>query len=109
MVIHFGLRSTVWRFLATAFIASLLTCGCAKKEATQPPQAVKVKVEVVKPSEVSDKSTLIGRMDSRHAIAVYPKVDGHISRILVHPGQAIKQGDLLIEIDDLKQQAAVSE
>lgn len=109
MVIDFELRATAWRFLAVTFIVSLLAYGCAKKEETlPPPQSVRVKVEVVKPSEVSDRSTLIGRMDSRHAIAIYPKVDGHITQILAHPGQSVHKGDLLIEIDDLKQQASVS-
>ncbi len=108
-MIYFALDRTQRRFLGIVFIASLLMCSCAKKEEmAPPPQSVKVKVEVVKPSEVSDRSTLIGRMDSRHAIAVYPKVDGHITQILAHPGQSVHKGDLLIEIDDLKQQAAVS-
>ncbi len=108
-MIDFRLRADIWRSSLASFICLLLIGGCAKEQAAPPPQSVKVKVEVVQPSEVSDKSTLIGRMDSRHAIVVYPKVDGHISRIQVRPGQQIKKGDPLIEIDDLQQQAAVAE
>lgn len=69
---------------------------------------VKVKVEVVEPSQVKDKVTFIGTLDSREAVAIMPKVDGNIQRIRVQPGDHVKKGQLLVEIDSLKQQAAVA-
>ncbi|MCC7527553.1 MAG: efflux RND transporter periplasmic adaptor subunit [Candidatus Melainabacteria bacterium] len=103
------------RMLPLCIAVSILASSCQadKGKEGKPEQAavlpsVKVKVEVVEPSQVNDKVTFIGRLDSREAVAIMPKVDGNIQRILVKPGDHVKKGQLLVEIDSLKQQAAVA-
>jgi multidrug efflux pump subunit AcrA (membrane-fusion protein) len=69
---------------------------------------VKVKVEVISPQAVTESATLVGRLDSRKAVSLYPKVDGSITRILVAPGENVRAGQLLLEIDPTKQKATVA-
>ncbi len=96
--------------MAAALLFAIALSGCSKDNHGPPlSDAVRVKVQVVGASEITQRTPLIGRMDSRHAVAIYPKIDGHISRILVKPGDEVKPGQLLLEIDDLKQQAIVAE
>lgn len=102
-----------WQQLFVLIITGsfLVSCQANKEDKsaqTSALPAVKVKVEVVEPSDVKDKLTFIGRLDSREAVAIMPKVDGSIERILVRPGDHVKKGQRLVEIDSLKQQAAVA-
>jgi multidrug efflux pump subunit AcrA (membrane-fusion protein) len=97
------------RQILLASCLALFLCGCEEKKTEAPVAApVKVKVESISPEQVTESATLVGRLDSRKAVSLYPKVDGTISQILVAPGQNVRAGQLLIEIDSLKQKAAVS-
>lgn len=91
-----------------AALVSATGCAGSKEDKAGDKDPVKVKIESVGPSSVSEKAALLGRLDSRHAVSLYPQVDGSIKRINVHPGQEVKPGQLLIEIDALKQEAAVA-
>lgn len=97
--------------LAIFTFLSITLSACDKKAEEAPVTAapVKVKTEMVEPSLVSDKATLVGKLDSRHAVSLYPKIDGTIDSILVEPGQHVEPGQLLITIGAIKQEAAVAE
>ncbi len=105
-------RQLLMLVLSCVLVVNLSACskdkGEESKQAAQTPPVAKVKIETVELSSVSDKTTLIGQLDSRQSVALYPKVDGNIQQILVNPGDHIKKGQLVAEIDSLKQEAAVA-
>ncbi len=46
---------------------------------------------------------------SRRSATIQPQVDGNLTRIFVTSGQAVKAGQILMQIDPLKQVAAVEQ
>lgn len=93
--------------LATAAFA-LLAFGC--KPAVPPPaapQAMPVQVAAVTLSPVPTSDTYVATIKSRRSSTMQPQVDGNLTRIFVHSGQAVKAGQILMQIDPLKQAAAV--
>jgi multidrug efflux pump subunit AcrA (membrane-fusion protein) len=97
------------RQVLAAIFSAVALLGCEKKEAAAPVvPPVKVKVESIEPQSIVESATLVGRLDSRNAVSLSPKIDGTIAAILVNPGDSVRAGQLLMEIDSTKQKAAVS-
>lgn len=53
--------------------------------------------------------SLIGKLAAERAVVIAPQVTGKIKQIAVTSNQSVKQGQLLIELDDMKAQAAIAE
>lgn len=60
-------------------------------------------------SSVPQSDNYVATIKSRRTTTLQPQVDGRITRILVHSGQTVAAGQLLLQIDPLKQQAAVQQ
>jgi RND family efflux transporter MFP subunit len=60
-----------------------------------------LQVEVLKlePGPVRDVGEYLGTLTSRRSITLYPQVEGYVQRIAVKPGEQVKQGQLLLEVD----------
>ena len=82
--------------------------GCSKP-AAPPPQtrAMPVKVSTVSLTDVPSSDTYVATIKSRRSSTMQPQVDGNLTRILVKSGDVVKAGQLLMQIDPLKQIAAV--
>ena len=93
--------------LATLF-AVLALAGC-HKPAPPPaaPQAMPVQVSTVALSPVPSSGTYVATIKSRRSATMQPQVDGNLTRIFVHSGEAVKAGQVLMQIDPLKQVATV--
>lgn len=94
----------------TAALVALLVAGC-QKAAPPPPaqQAMPVAVMPVSLSSVPLSDSYVATIKSRRTTTLQPQVDGRITRILVHSGQRVAAGQLLLQIDPLKQQASVQQ
>lgn len=92
-------------------IAGTFLAACKKEDGelkeARGPGAAKVKVETVDKSEIVESVNFVGKFDSRHSVNLYPKVTGHIKEIYVRPGETVSKGKLVIDLDLLKQEAAV--
>ena len=93
---------------------SLLLCvgltACSKsapKQAAAGPQALPVKTLTVASKPVPRSDEYVATIKSRRSATLNPQVDGNLTEILVHSGQAVKAGQLLMMIDPSKQQATV--
>ena len=86
-----------------------LMAGCTKAAppAAPPPQAMPVQVQPVSLSAVPSSNTYVSTIKSRRSATLQPQVDGNLTKILVKSGDAVKAGQLLMQIDPLKQVATV--
>ncbi|WP_434386611.1 efflux RND transporter periplasmic adaptor subunit [Melittangium boletus] len=62
-------------------------------------QPLAVEVIQVQPGPVRDTGEYIGTLISRRSITLYPQVNGYVKRIAVRPGEQVKRGQLLLEVD----------
>lgn len=93
---------------AVLLAVAALTAGCNQKVAQAPPmQAMPVKVVPVELSPVAKSDTYIATIKSRRSATIQPQVDGALTRIYVHSGDHVRQGQPLMEIDPEKQVALV--
>jgi len=91
----------------TGMVAALLA-GCTKAAPPPaPPQAMSVQVQPVTLSGVPSTDTYVSTIKSRRSATLAPQVDGRLIKILVKSGDQVKAGQMLMEIDPLKQVATV--
>ena len=106
---QFGL--SVYALMLASTLA--FAAGCGKTSAGDPaaggaPQAMPVQVKVAQAENVPDTTEYLSVLKSRHAATINPHVEGDITRIFVKSGDHVTAGTPLVQIDPLKQQAAVS-
>lgn len=88
----------------------LLSAGCARKTASAAStgfQAMPVQVQPVSLNPVPSTDVYVSTIKSRRSATMQPQVDGNITKILVKSGDAVKAGQMLMEVDPLKQLATV--
>ena len=100
------------RILPLALCAGVsLFAGC--KSAPPPvaaaPQAMPVQVAPVTLSPVPSADTYVATIKSRRSATMQPQVDGNLTRIFVKSGDVVKAGQILMQIDPLKQLATVQQ
>jgi RND family efflux transporter MFP subunit len=104
---------SVWAAIVALAVLSLTTAGCGKTSAGDPkagggPQAMPVQVKIAKAESVPETSQYLSILKSRHSANINPQVEGYITKIYVRSGDRVTPGTPLIQIDPLKQIAAVS-
>ncbi len=72
-------------------------------------QAMPVQVSAVTPTSVPQTDTFVATIKSRRSSTMQPQVDGNLTKIYVHSGQQVSAGQLLMQIDPLKQIATVQQ
>ncbi len=89
-------------------IAALTLTSCSQQETKQTHPVAHVTTMKIEPATVTNASTLIGEMDSRKSIDLYPRIDGYVRAIPVLPGEKVRTGQLIIAVDPTKQEATVA-
>ncbi len=103
------------RSLAGALAAAALlgAAACKPKEAAGEAEAkapaLAVDVLLMEAKPVRDTSEYLATLSSRSSVALYPQVVGHVSKILVKPGERVKAGAPLVQIDPSQQQATLDQ
>src|ERR1700690_1728162 len=96
--------------LIAGLAASAITLACTSNAAQNPQAAfagMPVKVQEAKDVPVSDSTEYIATVKSRDSAVIMPQVEGQVTAILVHSGESVREGQPLMDIDPLKQQATV--
>jgi len=70
--------------------------------------AMPVKVRIAAPTEIPDYTEYMATLESRSASILQPDQEGMITKILVKSGDQVKAGDLLFQIDPIRQEATVN-
>jgi len=94
-------------------LAATLAAGCGKTSAGDPaaggaPPAMPVQVKVAQAEKIPQTTEYLAILKSRHSANIHPQVEGYITKIFVKSGDHVTAGTPLVQIDPLKQQAAVS-
>jgi RND family efflux transporter MFP subunit len=88
--------------------AACLVAGCkSAPPAAAAPQAMPVQVSSVTLSPVPTSDTYVSTIKSRRSATMQPQIDGNIVKIFVKSGDMVKAGQVLMQIDPLKQAATV--
>jgi RND family efflux transporter MFP subunit len=68
---------------------------------------MKMPVDVVTLAEepIQDSSEYLAQLVSRQQVAIYPQVSGVVTAIYVKPGQTVREGSPLLQIDPRREQA----
>jgi len=71
-------------------------------------QAMPVQTSIISLTQVPTSDEYVATIKSRRSATINPQVDGNLTRILVHSGQMVKAGQLLMVIDPARQEAALA-
>jgi RND family efflux transporter MFP subunit len=86
--------------------------GCNKAQPQQPPgagmQALPVQTITVAAIPVAQADEYVATIKSRRSATINPQVDGNLTKILVHSGDHVSAGQLLMQIDPAKQEATLA-
>jgi RND family efflux transporter MFP subunit len=82
--------------------------GSLKDAQAQGPPAIPVKIEAAQQVPVRDTTEYVATLKSRDSAIIMPQVEGQITEILVHSGDRVRPGAVLMQIDPTKQQATVN-
>jgi len=105
--------SNISKIQLTLLLAACATftvplAGCKHEVvAAATPQAMPVKVAPVTFSPVPTSDTYVSTIKGRRSATMQPQVDGNLTRIYVKSGDIVKPGQILMQIDPLKQSATV--
>ena len=72
------------------------------------PTATPVQLTNPKIAKIQDRSDYAASLESRQSVRVQPRVAGQISKIFVQPGDRVKAGQPLLQIDAAQQRAQVA-
>ncbi|MGC2617920.1 MAG: efflux RND transporter periplasmic adaptor subunit [Acidobacteriaceae bacterium] len=101
-------------FVPTLILPLLLAGGVAgcNKAASQPPaqamQAMPVQTMTVASAPVPQSDEYVATIKSRRSATINPQVGGNLTNILVHSGEHVAAGRVLMQIDPSKQEATLA-
>jgi RND family efflux transporter MFP subunit len=93
--------------LGSALAVLVLGCKSTPTPAQAQVQAMPVQVTAITLSPVPSSDTYVATIKSRRSATMQPQVDGNLTLIFVKSGDAVKAGQVLMQIDPLKQLATV--
>lgn len=88
-------------------VALLSGCNSAPPPAPKAPPATPVMTQTVVNTAVPSTDTYVSTIKSRRSSTMQPQVDGNLTRIYVKSGDHVKAGQVLMQIDPLKQVATL--
>jgi len=99
-------RSSLYALISLGAAIGLSGCKQAPPVAVAS-QAMPVQVALVINSAVPTSDTYVATIKSRRSATMQPQVDGNLTRIFVKSGDAVKAGQVLMQVNPLKQVATV--
>lgn len=96
--------------LSVTVLSAALVAACGSRAAGPPPvpPATLVQTAEVRQVPVEETSEYVATIQSLSSTDIKPEVVGELRAVLVNPGQHVRPGTPLFEIDPARQEAAVS-
>lgn len=96
---------------ALCLMTMTLLCGCKEKEPTTAHAPIPLTVTVVKPvvREVTNYIYFTGYTEGYESVEIRARVEGYLKGFYFRPGQFVRSGDLLFEIDPRELKAQLNE
>jgi RND family efflux transporter MFP subunit len=85
--------------LVVVLTTALGGCGAAEQKKPPAPPPKPVDVLSVVPTPVRDSGDYLGNLLSRNSVTVLPQVTGYVKKIHIRPGQKVRAGDALVDVD----------
>lgn len=85
--------------LVVVVTTAVLGCGAAEQKKPPAPPPKPVDVLAIVPAPVRDTGDYLGNLLSRNSVTVLPQVSGYVKKIHIRPGQKVRAGDALVDID----------
>ncbi|HWU04523.1 MAG TPA: efflux RND transporter periplasmic adaptor subunit [Novosphingobium sp.] len=101
-----GQRPPVAMCAALTIVAALGACG---HDAPKAPAAQRVEVAHPLERRIVDWDDYVGRFEAVQDAQIRPRVSGQILRVMLQPGQHVRQGQPLFEIDPRPYRAALAQ
>ena len=93
----------------SSLLVALGATACHKAVTAAPaPQALPVQTVTVSATPVPQSDEYVATIKSRRSATLNPRADGNLTQILVHSGDHVRQGEVLMAIDPAKQEATVA-
>jgi RND family efflux transporter MFP subunit len=96
-----------------ALLAAILLCGCEQKQHTVPTEeklpTATVRVEAVQIQPRTATEEVVGTVRPRLSASISSKISGVVQQMLVSPGQRVKKGELLVQLDAREIQARLDQ
>lgn len=83
--------------------------GCGKKTQEEAPNAINVETAVVNTMDITRYSSYSGKVKGSHEVEVMPKLSGRVTAVYVSEGQAVRQGQVIVNLDSSKLDVAVQQ
>jgi len=101
-------------FYSALFLLVLGAAGCNQKAAAPPAasgggQGLPVQTSTIALEPVPQSNEYVATIKSRRSTAITPQVSGILTDILVHSGDRVKAGQIMMQIDSRQQQSTVNE
>ena len=109
------MRNNVLRGLNLALVFTVLAAaGCQKKQAAPAAggagmQGLPVQTATVALEPVPQSNEYVATIKSRRSTAITPQVSGILTDIMIHSGDRVKAGQVMMTLDARQQQATVNE
>lgn len=97
------------KLLGAFILISCLTSACSESppQASQP-QAISVKLEEIETSTLEESDRFVGSLEARQRVILAPRVEGRIVSIAVSEGDRVKQGQLILQLQQTREQEEVN-
>jgi multidrug efflux pump subunit AcrA (membrane-fusion protein) len=102
--------SKLLRTLKISIVTVMFLSGCRSVESSanaNQSEAIAVKLLTIQNRTVRDSSEFIANLESRQSVDLRSRVPGQVSRIFVQPGDVVRVGTPILQIDAAQQQAVI--
>lgn len=95
------MKNIIWYIIALTFLSS----NAFANERKRPPANVVVENLTFEPIRVAIET--VGTAEADKSVSLYPAAADKVTKVAFKPGDFVEKGDVLIELDDRRQQAAL--
>lgn len=94
--------------LALGIAIATTACGKPQQEQSSVPPPIAVETQGLTSTRVSDSSEYLGRIEAANRVNLAPRVEGRIVAISVREGEAVKQGQTIVQLQPNREEAQMN-